>query len=112
MRARDQAALSSWLEAATGSELPEFRDFAAGIQRDLAAVEAALRYEWSNGPTEAQVLQLKTVRRQMRGRGRFELVRRRVIKGATSARSRPKTRRRAGLASGGQTPSRLLANWS
>jgi transposase len=98
VRERDEAALTSWLEAATGSELPEFRDFAAGIRRDLAAVEAALRYAWSNGQTEAQVLQLKTVRRQMRGRGRFELVRRRVVKGPTSARARRKTRRRGGLA--------------
>ena len=47
---------------------------------DLAAIEAALRHEWSNGRTEAHVLQLKAVRRQMRGRGGFELLRRRVIK--------------------------------
>jgi len=42
-------------------------------------VNAALQYRWSNGQTEAQVLQLKAVRRQMRGRGGFALVRRRVV---------------------------------
>jgi transposase len=47
--------------------------------RDRAAVEAALQYRWSNGQTEAQVLQLKAVRRQMRDRGGCALVRRRVV---------------------------------
>jgi transposase len=60
----------------------EFRELAAGMARDRAAVEAALRHDWSNGRTEAQVLQLKAVRRQMRGRGGFELLRRRVVKRA------------------------------
>ena len=93
MRAHDQVALTAWLEAATGSHLREFGDFAAGLQRELAAVEVALHYAWSTGQTEAQVFQLTTVRRQMRGRGGFELVRRRVVQGAIRARSPRKTRR-------------------
>lgn len=79
VRERDQDALALWLAAAAISELPEFVEFAKGLMRDRAAVEAALQYEWSNGQTEAQVLQLKAVRRQMRGRGSFALVRRRVV---------------------------------
>ena len=54
----------------------------AGLEGDRAAVAAALRLPYSNGQTEAQVLQLKAVRRQMRGRGGFELLRRRVVKSA------------------------------
>ena len=80
IRERDAAGLAGWLADATASGVPEFRELAAGLARDRAAIEAALRHEWSNGRTEAQVLQLKAVRRQMRGRGGFELLRRRVIK--------------------------------
>jgi transposase len=64
---------------------PEIGEFAKGIVRDRAAVEAALRLRWSNGQTEAQVLQLKTLRRQMHGGGGFSLVRRRVVKAACTA---------------------------
>ena len=82
VRERDGAALAPWLAAAHESGLPEFVEFAKGIERDHAAVEAALTMEWSNGQTEARVLQLKAVRRQMRGRGGFDLVRRRVVTAA------------------------------
>jgi transposase len=80
LRERDAAAFAAWLAEAKASGVPEFRELAAGMERDRPAIEAALRHEWSNGRTEAQVLQLKAVRRQMRGRGGFELLRRRVIK--------------------------------
>ncbi len=79
MRERDAVALAPWLETAEGSGLAEFVGFAKGVERDRAAVEAALTTPWSNGQTEARVLQLKAVRRQMRGRGSLALVRRRVV---------------------------------
>jgi len=79
---RDHAALAPWLALAATSDLADFVEFAKGIARDRAAVEAALTTPWSNGQTEARVLQLKTVRRQMRGRGGFALVRRRVVTAA------------------------------
>ena len=80
LRERDAAAFATWLVTAKASGVPEFRDLAAGMEPDQAAIEAAFQYEWSNGQTEAHVLQVKTVRRQMRGRGGFELLRRRVVK--------------------------------
>jgi len=79
VRERDHAALASWRATARASGLPEMVEFAKGIIRDQASVNAALEYQWSNGQTEAQVLQLKAVRRQMHGRGGFALVRRRVV---------------------------------
>jgi transposase len=82
VRERDQAALGPWLAAAEASALPEVVEFAKGLVRDRKALEAALQYRWSNGQTEAQVLQLKVVRCQMRGRGGFDLLRRRVVKAA------------------------------
>jgi transposase len=82
VRERDEAALAPWLAAAATSGLADFVEFAKGVERDRAAVEAALTTPWSNGQTEARVLQLKAVRRQMRGRGGLALVRRRVVKAA------------------------------
>jgi len=42
-------------------------------------VKEALNCEWSNGQVEGQVNRLKTIKRQMYGRGSFELLRRRVL---------------------------------
>ena len=80
VREQDHAALAPWLAMARRSGLAEVRELAAGIERDRAAVENALLYEWSNGQTEAQVLQVKRVRRQMQGRGKLDLLRRRLVK--------------------------------
>lgn len=82
VRERDQGAVVPWLTAAQTSAVPEFGELAKGFVRDHAAVEAALQYAWSSGQVEAQVLQVKALRRQMRGRGSFALVRRRVAKAA------------------------------
>lgn len=79
VRERDETALAPWLATTATSGLTDLVEFAKGIERDRAAVEAALTTPWSNGQTEARVLQLKAVRRQMRGRGGLALVRRRVV---------------------------------
>ncbi len=82
VRERDHPAPAPWLVAADASGLPEFVEFATGIDRDRAAVEAALTTAWSTGQTEARVLQRKAVRRQLRGRGGVALVRCRVVTAA------------------------------
>jgi transposase len=80
VRERDHAALAPWLAAAKASELGEFREFAAGIERDRAAVEAAVTTPWSSGCTEGQVNRIKMVKRQMFGRAKFDLLRKRVLR--------------------------------
>jgi transposase len=52
---------------------------ATGLERDKAAVLAALQYPWSNGQTEGQVNRLKLLKRQMYGRANFDLLRQRVL---------------------------------
>ena len=42
VRQREATALAGWLERARGSASPEFRNFAAGVARDYAAIHAAL----------------------------------------------------------------------
>ncbi len=79
VRRRDHEALSRWLVAADQSGMPEFHGFASGIRRDLQAVTAALKWEWSNGQTEGQVNRLKTLKRAMYGRAKLDLLRLRLL---------------------------------
>jgi transposase len=70
----------NWLdEARESATLEEMRTFAKGLQEDQAAVRAALSQEWSNGQVEGQVNRLKTLKRQMFGRAKFDLLRRRSL---------------------------------
>ena len=62
----------------------EMRLFALGLQQDWAAVQNAVRLEWSNGQTEGQVNRLKFLKRQMYGRANFDLLRARVLHQATA----------------------------
>jgi transposase len=71
--------LDDWLEKASKSKVPEMKSFANGIKKDKAPVVAALEYEWSNGQVEGQVNRLKTIKRQMYGRGKLDLLRARVL---------------------------------
>jgi len=79
VRRRDHEALSPWLVAAEKSGMPEFHGFASGVRRDLQAVTAALKWEWSNGQTEGQVNRLKTLKRAMYGRAKLDLLRLRLL---------------------------------
>jgi transposase len=82
VRERKGDQLREWLIKAARSELPEFVGLARGITEDLAAVQAALEYEWSNGQVEGQVNRLKMIKRQMYGRAKFDLLRARVLRAA------------------------------
>jgi transposase len=79
VRTHDEQALIGWLTAAETSALREFRDFAAGLRRDYAAVEAAVTSAWSSGQVEGQVTRLKLVKRSMYGRAEFPLLRQRFL---------------------------------
>ena len=52
---------------------------ANGIDGDRAAVDAALRLPWSNGPTEGHINRLKLFKRHGYGRARLDLLRARVL---------------------------------
>jgi transposase len=68
--------LGPWLERARGSLIASL---AAGITKDLAAVQAALSMPWSNGQTEGQITKLKLVKRMMYSRDKLGLLQARVI---------------------------------
>jgi len=79
VRSRAFERFDAWLNDMHQSTLPQLRSFARSIQRDYAAVRAALTLPWSNGPVEGHVNLLKFIKRQMFGRANFDLLRRRVL---------------------------------
>lgn len=79
VRQRQGERLGTWLKAVEECPLPELQTFAAGIQRDLAAVQAGLTLPYSNGLLEGHVNRLKLIKRSMYGRAKFDLLRLRVL---------------------------------
>jgi transposase len=71
--------LVPWLERAASSSLVEFQAFADSLRRDQTAVEWAIATRWSSGQVEGQVNRLKLIKRKMYGRGKLDLLRKRVM---------------------------------
>lgn len=79
VRSRTVEHFDVWLADMHQSSLTQLRSFARSLQRDYAAVRAALTLPWSNGPVEGHVNRLKFIKRQMFGRAKFDLLRLRVL---------------------------------
>jgi transposase len=73
LRKRQVEQLRPWLEAAQASELRELKSLADGIERDYAAVEAALRLPYSSGPVEGNINRLKLIKRNYNARAVYWL---------------------------------------
>ena len=72
----DSDDLERWIADARDSELATF---AAGIERDIEAVKAALTEPWSTSPVEGQINRLKMIKRQMYGRSGYSLLKSKVL---------------------------------
>ena len=80
LRQRRGERLDDWIQCTWDRSTPrELRMFATGLKSDYAAVKAALTTNWSNGQVEGQVNRLKLIKRQMYGRAKFDLLRKRVL---------------------------------
>ena len=71
--------LKEWTEQAKASEIAELKAFAVKLLQDTDAVVAAMVMPYSQGQTEGRVNKLKLIKRQMYGRGKFDLLRQRVM---------------------------------
>ncbi|MFJ6140960.1 ISL3 family transposase [Kitasatospora sp. NPDC092286] len=71
--------LEQWTADAEASHLPELRGFATGLRRDWDAVLAGLTLRWNSGPVEGHVNRIKMIKRQMFGRAKLDLLRKRVL---------------------------------
>ena len=74
-----RVALTTWLADARRSGVRALETFAAGLEQDGVAIQAALTTPWSSGQAEGQITRLKLIKRQMYGRASFDLLRRRVL---------------------------------
>jgi len=79
LRARQPERLEPWLQQAATSSLAVFQRLAKSFQRDSAAVKAGVTLPWSSGPVEGHINRLKMLKRQMFGRARLALLRRRFL---------------------------------
>jgi transposase len=79
IRARRPECLGPWLARARDGRLAAFRGFAKRLGADEAAVQAAAMHPWSTGQVEGQINRLKTIKRQMYGRAKLDLLGRRFL---------------------------------
>ena len=79
IRQRQAADLDAWLQAYQASPSVELQNFVDVLQRDYAAVKAALTLPWSNGPVEGHINRLKLIKRSGYGRMQLDLLRQRVL---------------------------------
>ena len=79
IRQRQVDALDSWLQTCHASPSVEIQNFVDVLQRDYAAVKAALTLPWSNGPVEGHINRLKLIKRSGYGRMKLDLLRQRVL---------------------------------
>ncbi len=79
VRQRQPGRLEPWLWRVANGDILALRSFAAGIQRDKAAVLAGLSLEWSQGQVEGQITRLKLLKRSGYGRANLDLLRQRVL---------------------------------
>ncbi|MEU5386637.1 ISL3 family transposase [Kitasatospora cineracea] len=76
---RGREELEQWAADAETSRLPELRGFAIGLRKDWDAVMAGLSLHWNSGAVEGHVNRIKTLKRQMFGRAKLDLLRKRVL---------------------------------
>ncbi|WP_406011732.1 ISL3 family transposase [Streptomyces sp. NBC_00984] len=74
-----QEKLERWTHDAEQSQHPELRGFASGLRKDWDAVMAGLTLHWNSGAVEGHVNRIKMLKRQMFGRAKHDLLRKRVL---------------------------------
>jgi transposase len=79
VRERRGRELDDWLADVHQTGPPELRGFGRNLHHDWDAVHAGLTERWSSGSVEGNVNKVKVAKRQMFGRARFDLLRKRVL---------------------------------
>jgi transposase len=71
--------LDSWMAAIDAEDLPHLHRFVTGLRRDYQAVRNGLTLSHSSGTVEGNVNRIKMIKRQMYGRAKFDLLRKRIL---------------------------------
>jgi transposase len=81
VRERRGAQLEEWIADVQSTGPPELRGFSRNLHRDWLAVHAGFTVHWTSGPVEDNINRLKLIKRQMFGRAKFDLLRKRALLG-------------------------------
>ncbi|MGC0417917.1 transposase [Embleya sp. AB8] len=76
---RGQDELESWTSEARHCDRPELRGLANGLRKDWNAVLAGLTVHRNSRMVEGHVNRIKMIKRQMFGRAKPDLLRKRVL---------------------------------
>jgi transposase len=71
--------LDAWMDAVEADDLPHLHRFVRGLRRDYDAVRNGLTLPHSSGAVEGNVNRIKMIKRQMYGRAKFDLLRKRIL---------------------------------
>lgn len=71
--------LDAWIQAVEADDQPDLHSFTAGLKRDYDAVHNGLTLPYSSGAVEGNVNKIKMLKRQMFGRAKLDLLRKRVL---------------------------------
>lgn len=78
-REQTRSHLKEWTDQAKSSGITELKAFAVKLCQDMGAVVAAMILPYGQGQTEGRINKLELVKRSMYGRGKFDLLRQRVL---------------------------------
>jgi transposase len=79
MTGRHGGRLDAWIAAVDANDQPDLHSFTAGLKPDHDAVRNGLTLPHSSGAVEGQVNRIKMIKRQMYGRAKFDLLRKRIL---------------------------------
>ncbi|MFD9575622.1 ISL3 family transposase [Streptomyces sp. NPDC059982] len=79
LQTRSGQHLKDWITAVRTADVPRLHAFATGLEKDWGAVLQGLSTRWNSGPVEGRVNHIKMVKRQMFGRAKLPLLRKRVL---------------------------------
>ncbi|MER7952803.1 ISL3 family transposase [Streptomyces sp. NPDC096079] len=85
LQSRSGQHLKDWIAATRTADLSRLHAFATGLEKDWDAVVQGLRTHWNSGPAEGRVHHIKMIKRQMFGRAKLPLLRKRVLLTAAQA---------------------------
>ncbi|MFE5948432.1 transposase [Streptomyces sp. NPDC056480] len=83
-----EGANDAWLTATRTADLPRLHTFATGLEKDRDAVVQGLSTRWNSGPVEGRANHIKMIKRQMFGRAKLPLLRKRVLLAAAQGSHR------------------------
>ncbi|ATL66790.1 ISL3 family transposase [Nocardia terpenica] len=71
--------LERWMATVDADDQPALHSFVRGLRSDQDAVTAGLTMSWSSGTVEGHVNRIKMLKRQMFGRAKTDLLRKRIL---------------------------------